>query len=661
MMAANELESLRREVETLRTRVADLQREAARYRETDEHTSVGGLDVSVSEREELLVEVERLAHMGSWIWNLETQQVVWSPELYRILGYDPEKREASTEAFFAAVHPDDRTRIQEVSAKGVAAGIAPQVDYRVLRADGTVRYVTMAGTMLFDDAGNLRRIVGAVLDLTEQRESAERSKRDNERLEEAQSIAHLASWQVELETGTFTWSGEFYRILGLPLDTQASQERFNESLHPDDRQRMADTHRRVLETGEGATADGRILRPDGELRYVRIKGVVHRNSQGKLEALRGTMLDITEHVRFREHLAHIQKMEAVGRLAGGIAHDFNNVLTVITTNLDLLRMSMKSSCPEIEESFQALASATALTQRLLAFGRKAQLQRTVADANLLVSSTMVLMRRLVGDEIALHLELAEDLPSIRVDTTQLERALMNLVVNARDALPPGGQVTIATRAIKADGTRWVEISVADNGPGIDEETRTKVFEPFFTTKHDGRGTGLGLATVLGTAEQHGGTVDVDDRAEGGTIFRLRLPADGGAVSAENNSTAEPRSLASNSGKTVFLVEDDPMVASVVVRTLEAGGHRVVLAAGPSEALRLWREQPGAFDLVICDVVMAEMRGPELARKLADGLHATPVLFITGYSEEMVTDNLEHPVLGKPFSAAELNNAVARLL
>jgi hypothetical protein len=244
-----------------------------------------------------------------------------------------------------------------------------------------------------------------------------------------------------------------------------------------------------------------------------------------------------------------------------------------------------------------------------------------------------------------------------VDPLEIERALVNLVVNARDAMPEGGVVRIGTGAQQVARGLVVELWVADEGRGIDEDDRAHIFEPFYTTRKDAGGTGLGLATVLGTAEQHGGTVRVDARRGGGSVFTIVLPAvesqaEPEAVNADVRAlSVEPRSLR------LLVVDDEPMIADVTRLLLEREGHEVWIASLPNEALALWVEHGATIDLVICDVAMAQMRGPELIARMAEVGAAPRVLFITGYSEEAVHSELRHPVLGKPFTSAALSRAV----
>jgi PAS domain S-box-containing protein len=648
-----ELDVLRREVVALRSRVAELQRAAARHEDTE--------GISLAEREELLREAERIAHLGTWTYDLGHGRVSWSEELYRILGVEPGSIPPSVETFFAAVHPDDRARAQATTAQAIRDGILPLVDCRIVRPDGSIRHTTHSSSMLFDESGTTRRMVGSVLDRTESLQVENKLRRTLALLEEAQRFAQLGSWRFDPRTRELEWSLEFRRIAGLPAEPAPSISALVERIVPEDRARFQASYDQALLLTEGTKIDARLRRPDGELRHVRFEGFQVQVAEGHCE-LRGTMLDVTDQVRLREELAHAQKMEAVGRLAAGIAHDFNNLLTVIMANLELIGGRI-GPATEIDDSFRALASATSLTRRLLTFGRKAQLTLKLLEPNELVQSTIALMQRLVGDEVRIETQLAPQLPLIRADALEIERALVNLVINARDAMPGGGVVRISTNVQQLSAAMQVELSVEDEGQCLDETTRAHLFEPFYTTRADTGGAGLGLATVLGTAEQHGGTVRVTSRAGGGSVFSILLPAVEGAAGEPASAAAEPAASPSTLPRrdtrplTLLLVDDESMVADVTRRMLERHGHKVLVATKPQDALQLWAEQAPQIDLVICDVVMTQMRGPALVQRLEQSGKTPRVLFITGYSEEAVRSELDHPVLSKPFTLDALMLAI----
>lgn len=641
---------LQREVLALRARVAELHRAAARYEASE--------GISLSEREELLRDAERAAHLGTWAWDIGSGRVTWSEEMYRILGFEPGSVQPSVERFFASIHPEDRPGAEEVTQQGLRDGVLPLFDCRILRPDGSIRFTTTSGSYLFDAERQPRRMVGSVLDRTEAVAKESQLRRAFTLLEEAQSLAQMGTWRFDPATGEVEWSQELRRIIGVSSDVEPSIQNFLACIAPEDLPHFMARYQESLEHPGGGVIEGRVVWPSGEMRQVKVMGEFIDGPSGRKE-YRGTLLDVTDQNNMRKELVRSQKMEAVGRLAGGIAHDFNNLLTIVLGNLEILESEIGRNL-ELSECFRALDSASNLTRRLLAFGRRAQLSLKVFEPNELVISTMHLMQRLVGDQVTLKTELADDLPSISVDALELERALVNLVINARDFSPPGGEVSIKTSQSYEDGRSWVHFSVSDQGTGIDDNEVSQVFEPFFTTRGQEGGTGLGLATVLGTAEQHGGTARVASSETGGTVFTISLPA----ASSEDSARSDRKPLQSavdGARWKLLVIDDEPRVANVACRMLQAQGHVVQVATTRDQALEIWRAGGRSFDLVLCDVVMPELRGPELVLKMAERGPTPCVLFMSGYNEEATHSRLSHPVIAKPFSAQALVQAIARCL
>jgi PAS domain S-box-containing protein len=657
-MAASNLLSdttLEREVSALRQQNAELQRRLAQYTTHKGSRAIHGVDVSISDREELLVAAERIAQLGSWVWNTESNQVVWSDELYRILGYDPSKDAASVEAFFAALHPEDRHQARAVSVNVRQTGVITRAEHRVRHVDGSMRYVMTDGAPVFDAGGKLLRIVGTVLDVTEARESARQLAHSNALLEEAQSLGHMGSWSINLATSEVHWSPEFCRILGIAVNSAASLDTFAQHVHPDDRSIIVAAHQLMIDTGAVAQIDLRIVRGDDEVRYVRVVGSPHHDTDGNPQQVRGTMLDLTDLRKLQERLVEAERMEAIGRLAGGIAHDFNNLLMVVRGNLELMDAHTR---PELTAIFNAIESAQSLTGGLLAFGRKSRLQRRVLDLNQLVSNTTTLLARLVGEHITVCASTDPSLPAVDVDSALIQQALINLVINARDALSQGGTIVVRTQIAMDGGKRFAEISVADDGPGIDDATLTHLFEPFFTTKNNGKGSGLGLAMVHGTVTQHGGSVYVTSKLGQGSRFTLRLPV---ATELPNTAIAkENPTLLTKQLRTILVVEDHPEVAALLENLLERSGYRVFSADRPSTALSVARDQPG-IDVVLSDLSMPEMHGTLLALELQRQRPKLPIVFMSGNNGDAAHLPAGARLLGKPFSIAELQSAITGAL
>jgi signal transduction histidine kinase len=427
-------------------------------------------------------------------------------------------------------------------------------------------------------------------------------------------------------------------------------------VHFEDVARLTELHQEVLEHGGRVEADVRIIQPTGELRHVRLACVGQLGTDGSVLALHGTMLDLTEQHRLQERLMHAQKMEAIGRLAGGIAHDFNNLLMVVRGNLELLGGGERA---ELRAIMSAVESAQTLTAGLLAFGRKAHLERRVLDLNALVTQTVGLLQRLIGEHITLSAVLDEELPPVEVDASLVQQALINLVINARDVLVDGGTITVRTRALLESDASFAQLEVEDDGPGIDEAHRARIFEPFFTTKAVGKGSGLGLAMVHGTVAQHGGSVRVTSRPGSGSCFTLRFPA---AVARPGSVPPKPERVTLDRvlRRTVLVVEDDPGVARVLLELLLQAGYTALLAQLPSEALAL-ATQSNRIDVVLCDLMMPEMHGTELAAQLQRHNPSLRILFMSGYSGGSAKLPRGAKLLGKPFSLAELDNAIQAVL
>ncbi|HEY9595574.1 MAG TPA: ATP-binding protein, partial [Spirochaetia bacterium] len=376
--------------------------------------------------------------------------------------------------------------------------------------------------------------------------------------------------------------------------------------------------------------------------------------------------------QMQNQLLHAQKMEAIGRLAGGIAHDFNNLLTVISGYASLLTDSMTGNEPALADLAQirsTIKRASALTSRLLAFSRKQILQPVILDMNKVMSASVALLRPLIGEDIDLVVKASPAVLYVRADPYQMEQVLMNLAVNARDAMPAGGMLLLRTDSVTVGpgcppapslppdlpSGAWVVLIVRDNGVGMSEETRLRIFEPFFTTKEEGKGSGLGLSTVYGIVTQSGGHVRVDSALGSGTTFTICLPM----ASADTPATLEedrPRSLSFGSG-TVLLVEDEADVRELARRVLERGGYNVIPVVSAREAL-LIAEGSAVLDLVLTDVVMpGGMSGLEMGERLSRTRPELPVLYMSGYSEELrVPSRAKSEVaafLGKPFRPDEL--------
>lgn len=422
---------------------------------------------------------------------------------------------------------------------------------------------------------------------------------------------------------------------------------------------------------------------DGDTRHIVRKWCPVREPGGNVSKLIGYGFDVSERKKAEEalrlseqHLRQAQKMEAIGSLAGGIAHDFNNLLTAITCNCQMVLSDLEPSDPhraEIEEISKAAERAAVLTRQLLAFGRKEMLQPKAVDLNTVIRQLEGMLRRLIPENIELLTDLEPSLKVVSADPGQLEQIIVNLVLNARDAMPEGGRLTIATRNAGSDGagisaeagadaTSHILLSISDTGHGMDDSVRERAFEPFFTTKNLGKGTGLGLSTVYGIVTRSGGEISISSAVRRGTVVRVSLPsisavADAGA--AQTPRTSFPGS------ETVLVVEDEEAVRRLVVRILSKVGYRVLAACNGREALARLATHGGSLDLVLTDLVMPEMGGGELADRLAGTHPEVRILFMSGYSnDDSLTRGLAQSgrmVLQKPFTPEDLEAVVRQAL
>jgi two-component system cell cycle sensor histidine kinase/response regulator CckA len=416
-------------------------------------------------------------------------------------------------------------------------------------------------------------------------------------------------------------------------------------------------------------------RRNGDPLTVRLTGRVTGESAASQNMFEVFVEDVTAQRRLEDEHRQAQKMDAVGRLATGIAHDFNNLLTAILGYTELMLDQIDADKPihgDLVEVQRAAKSAAALTQQLLAFARKQTLRMQPLDVNVVVSATEHLIRRIIGDHIAVTVELAEGVQAIVADQVQLEQVLVNLAVNARDAMAEGGELTLATARVDLDGAHaiggadgvkpgsYVSVTVRDTGSGMDAETLAHLFEPFFTTKGPGRGTGLGLATAYGIIKQFGGHIAVASEPDRGTTFTIYLPA---TSAAPVNAAAGMRQPLALGRETILVVEDEPAVLMLATTVLRRHGYRVLEAASPDAALAI--PESAAIDMILTDVVMPGMQGPALVRRLHDeGRAPARAMYMSGYASEDVTAQLfdEGAVfLPKPFTQAELLAAVRREL
>ena len=486
-------------------------------------------------------------------------------------------------------------------------------------------------------------------------------------------------WDWDLVADARWWNEGVNTIFGYtPAQVAPDASWWYENIHPEDRDRIVtDVHAAIDRGAESWSAEYRYRKADGSYADVFDRGYVLHDGEGRPVRMIGAMMDVTQRKQLEDELRQAQKMEAVGRLAGGVAHDFNNLLTIIMGRSALLLGRLKAEDPNrksVELIQKTAARAASLTGQLLAFSRKQVLQRKVLDLNSTVGELSDMLRRLIGEDVDLLLTLGLAPARVNADRGQLEQALLNLAVNARDAMPRGGTLGVETDCVElgpAPPDRpdalppgpYAVLRVMDTGVGMDAATQARIFEPFFTTKEPGKGTGLGLSMVHGVVRQHGGAIHVRSVMGGGTTFEIYLPQVEAATLSSTADEAGPRPATGQ--ETILLVEDEEDVRALAREVLERHGHRVLEAGDGLQALQRYEAEGEHIDLILTDVVMPRMSGRELVDRVRARRPAMPVLYMSGYTEDAI---LRHGVrdasmllLGKPFTPADLIGKVREVL
>jgi PAS domain S-box-containing protein len=623
---------------------------------------------------EFLSHAQAIAHIGSWEWNIAGDAIAWSAETYRIFGLTPEQGPFALEQYLGLIHPDDRDAVSDAVRRTLDSGAPFEVDHRIVHPDGSIHFLHGRGGLVADATGRPVGMTGTVLDITGRKEAEEALREAKDRLETLIASAPLAISSLDAAGLVQTWNPAAERLFGWTAVEVVGKPL---SMVPEEgAEESAGLQRRVL---RGESLDGVELvrrKKDGTPVTVSLSAAPLRDAQGQVTGILALMEDVTDVKRLEQQFFQAQKMEAVGRLAGGVAHDFNNLLTAILGSTDLLLDSLPADHPgreEAGETRKAALRAAELTRQLLAFSRQQVLAPRVLDLNEVVVDMDRMLQRLIGEDVELRTALAADLGAVRADPGQLEQVIVNLAVNARDAMPEGGKLTIETAnvalaeaymaalAVVVPGF-YVLLAVSDTGTGMDAATQARVFEPFFTTKPKGQGTGLGLATVYGIVKQSGGYIWVYSEPGRGTTFKVYLPR----VDAPVESRPDPVIAASLRGsETILLVEDQDEVRNLVRRMLEARGYHVLVGASGDDALRVAARHGGSIDLLVTDVVMPGMSGRQAALLLVPAHPKMRVLYLSGYTDEAIVRHgmLEPGIafLQKPFTTDTLARKVREVL
>lgn len=553
------------------------------------------------------------------------------------------------------------------------------VTRQVVRRDGSAVELEVHSTLMDRDGEPV--LVATILDATARRK-AEQANRERE---ESFSLVMRATgnvvWDWDIEGSRMSWSEALCSIFGYRADEISESDTWwYERIHPDDRRHVTASLDMVLhQEGQLWTTEYRFRRGSGSYATVLGRGYVTRSEEGLPVRVMGAMTDISDHRQLEERFYLSQRMEAIGRLAGGVAHDFNNVLMVIRGTTDLLladpslAVQQRADVLEIRKSADR---ASALTRQLLAFGRRQVLRPEVIGLNALIAEMQGMLRRILGEDVELFTDLAGDLGQVRVDPRQFEHVVLNLVANARDAMPQGGRIEIRTSNVHLTNEDvaaftypmvpgpYVRVAVQDSGSGMDEHTLSQIFEPFFTTKGQGKGTGLGLSTVYGIVKQSGGYIWASCSAPKGTTFEIFLPRTSRKPVTSRPAIRKPGKIPKGAG-TILLVEDEDSVRSVTRRILAHGGYTVLEAPNGVEALRICDGQEEKIDLLLTDVVMPDIGGNELAERAASVIPGLRVIYMSGHTDDRILrygiGREDVNFIQKPFDPESLLRRVRALL
>jgi len=550
--------------------------------------------------------------------------------------------------------------------------------FSVVCKEGEIKEIEFKPTLLDDGT-----IIVIFSDITERKRAEEKLRESEEKYHLV--VEHANQGILIAQDGMVKFSNPKLSQISGYSQEELSSKPFTEFIHPDDRQMVVENHLKRLQGIElPHIYDFRILDKEGNIKWLEINAALI-NWEGKPATL-NFLTDITERKRTEEEMNTLQeqfrqsqKMEAIGRLAGSIAHDFNNLLTIIKGYSQLSLQELKEENPlkgNLEEINRASEKASDLTRQLLSFSRSQMMEMRVVDLNTLLKNLDKMLRRVVGEDVELITFLAEDLGRVKADPGQIEQVIMNLVVNAKDAMPSGGKLAIETANVELDeiythshigvkSGRYVMLLVSDTGMGMAPEIKKKVFEPFFTTKEKDKGTGLGLSTVYGIVKQSGGDTWVYSEPGYGTTFKIYLPRVDEPQDLDEAKEKGVEEGLPRGDETILVVEDDEEVRKITGRILRMQGYRVLEASNGGDVFFVCDQHEGPFHLMITDVVMPEMKGPELAKRLSSSYPEMKVIYMSGYVENVISRQgiLEKGMeyIQKPFTVIELAKKVREVL
>jgi PAS domain S-box-containing protein len=607
------------------------------------------------------------AHIGIWEWDVESNKLIWDAQMYLLYGIPEQMFSGAYESWQMGLHPDDRTRIEAQIFAAVDDVNGFHAEFRVVWPGGEVRHIEAHAAVSRTKDGNSPRMIGVNWDITERKHS-EAAVHRLAAIVESSADAIISKTLDGIIT---SWNPAAEKMFGYPAAEIIGQPLLL-LLPPERAQEEAEILAGFVRGEMVRHFETVRLRKGGQRFDVAVTISPLKDAVGQIVGASKIVRDITELKKLEHQFRQTQKMESFGQLAGGVAHDFNNILAVIQMQAELFKDDARLTPEQLDcagEIVVATQRAAALTRQLLLFSRKEVLQLRDLDLNQSINGMTSMLRRILGEDIQVQFKFSLQTLGIHADAGMMDQVLMNLAVNARDAMPKGGQLVIETTAVTIDKVTsahstqarpgaFVCLSVGDNGSGIAPENLARIFEPFFTTKEVGKGTGLGLATVFGIVQQHKGWVTVDSVVGAGTTFRIYLPRLAKISSAPQNSEQPKLNTLPGGNETILLVEDDDFLRPSICNALSRLGYRVISVSNGIKALEIWQERHDEIQLVLTDLVMpGGMTGKNLVERLLEQNPKLKFISASGYSPDNIGANfaLKDGVnfLIKPFQADKL--------
>jgi len=647
-----------------------------------------GKDISVRKRSEQIIineryrlfKAEEIAHVGSWELQIRTNELKWTEETYRIFS-TPFDSNLTYKYFVNCIHYEDREKLEKKIFSTIKGNGSCDFEVKIL-VDNEIKWIRVIGELVLNQNSDPYKIIGAISDITDTKTAAEELLALEIKFESlVKNVPDVMYSAKSDKTGTILYiSDRWEEWTGYtPRDCYNNHEIWPFSIHPDDREKTANTYLEAIRTNTDNISEYRLVHKDtGQVRWVWNHGIPVFDKDGNIDKYDGIVRNITERKKLENSLNKAQKLDAVGKLAGGFAHEFNNLLTVIMGNIELTALSIQNKVdPDdqvlsfIDNSLKETKQAAELVKKLLMFSRKSVVMLDTINLNNVIESVQSMLIHLVTEKITLTFKLAPDLKYINADSGQLEQIIINLVLNAKDAMPKGGELIFETSNISFEEEfifsylslkpgNYIMLSVQDNGIGMDSQVLEQIFEPFYTTKDVGKGTGLGLSVVYGVLKQYGGCIVPTSKPGKGTTFKVYIPAvDTDIIPIETVSFERDCEFKGN--ETILVCDDNKGILDLTVDSLRNAGYNVLSALNGKDAINLIDDYHEDIHLLVTDVVMPGMNGKELSEFLTAKYKNLKTIFVSGYPSEVIAFhgvlNDEMELLNKPFTPADLLKSI----